>query len=239
VPLGRRISDVTYIVPGVSNSGSIGRQNPSIAGGSGLDNQYVIDGVNITNQGYGALGSYSIFHGSLGNATPFDFVKEVQVKTGGYEAEFGQSIGGVVNVITKSGTNVFRGSVFGYTRSKQLQGTWKQFQSVNGTVQTLSFQVHDAGVEVGAPVIRNRLFFFGAVDPQWETDTFQAPAGFSLFNTNGYDRERRNVSYAAKGAAQLSSSHRIDGSGRARIITGAVLVTAPTMVTLRSDGCDA
>ena len=45
-----------------------------------------IDGVNVTNQGYGALGSYSIVFGSLGNATPFDFVKEVQVKTGGYEA---------------------------------------------------------------------------------------------------------------------------------------------------------
>ena len=58
----------------------------------------MIDGVNVTNQGYGALGSYSIIFGSLGNATPFDFIQEVQVKTGGYEAEFGQSTGGVVNV---------------------------------------------------------------------------------------------------------------------------------------------
>ena len=49
----------------------------------------MIDGVNVTNQGYGALGSYSIVFGSLGNATPFDFIQEVQVKTGGYEAEFG------------------------------------------------------------------------------------------------------------------------------------------------------
>ena len=66
VPVGRRVSDVTYMSPGVSSSGAAGRQNPSIGGGSGLDNQYVIDGVNITNQGYGALGSYSIYHGSLG-----------------------------------------------------------------------------------------------------------------------------------------------------------------------------
>src|SRR5262249_20247618 len=71
--------------------------NPSMSGGSGLENQYVINGVNVTNQGYGALGSYSIVFGSLGNATPFDFIKDVQVKTGGYEAEFGQSTGGVVN----------------------------------------------------------------------------------------------------------------------------------------------
>ena len=116
VPVGRRVSDTLYMAPGVSTGGSVGSANPSISGGSGLENQYVIDGVNVTNQGYGALGSYSIVFGSLGNATPFDFVKEVQVKTGGYEAEFGQATGGVVNVVTKSGSNDVRGSVFGYAR---------------------------------------------------------------------------------------------------------------------------
>ena len=81
-----------------------------MSGGSGLENLYVVDGVNITNAGYGALGSYSIVFGSLGNGVPFDFVKETQVKTGGYEAEYGQATGGVVNVVTKSGTNALRGS---------------------------------------------------------------------------------------------------------------------------------
>jgi len=85
VPVGRRLSDTLYIAPGVSSSGTAGAANPSMAGGSGLDNQYVIDGVNVTNQGYGAFGAYSIEFGSLGNGTPFDFLQEVQVKTGGYE----------------------------------------------------------------------------------------------------------------------------------------------------------
>jgi hypothetical protein len=212
LPIGRRISDVSYMAPGVGNSGSVGRQNPSISGGSGLDNQYVIDGVNVTNQGYGAIGSYSIIFGSLGNAVPFDFFKEVQVKTGGYEAEFGQSLGGVVNVITKSGSNGFRGSAFGYTRPTGLEATWKQYQSEQGTVQTLSSQQHDVGVEGGGPVVKNRVFFFGAIDPQWETRTIQAPEGFPLLNADGYDRERRNVSYSAKGTAQLNNAHRIDAS---------------------------
>ena len=48
--------------------------------------------------------------GSLGNGTPYDFMQEVQVKTGGYEAEFGQATGGVVNVVTKSGSNDSRGA---------------------------------------------------------------------------------------------------------------------------------
>jgi carboxypeptidase family protein len=56
VPVGRDIGSTLYLAPGVSSSGTAGHANPSIAGGSGLDNQYVIDGVNVTNQGYGALG---------------------------------------------------------------------------------------------------------------------------------------------------------------------------------------
>ena len=212
VPIGRRVSDTLYMAPGVSSSGSAGSANPSISGGSGLDNQYVVDGVNVTNQGYGALGSYSIVFGSLGNATPFDFVKEVQVKTGGYEAEFGQSTGGVVNVITKSGSNDLRGSVFGYARPQGTEGTWTKYQSVNGTVQTLHTQLYDAGVEGGGPIVRNRVFFFGAIDPQWQTRTFQAPEGFPLFTTNGFDQKRHNTSYSAKGTWQITSGHRIDAS---------------------------
>src|SRR5207244_8863275 len=107
-PVGRRFSDTLYLAPGVSSSGNLGSANPSIGGSSGLENQYVVDGVNITNGGYGALGSYSIVFGSLGNGTPYDFMQEVQVKTGGYEAEFGQATGGVINVVTKSGSNTVK-----------------------------------------------------------------------------------------------------------------------------------
>jgi hypothetical protein len=212
IPVGRRFSDTLYIAPGVSSSGSAGTANPSISGGSGLDNQYVVDGVNVTNQGYGALGSYSIIFGSLGNATPFDFIKEVQVKTGGYEAEFGQSTGGVINVVTKSGSNDLRGSLFGYSRPKFVEGDWTQYQSTNGTLQTISTHVNDFGVEGGGPIVRNRAFFFGAIDPQWDTRTLHAPQGFPLESLGDVDRTRRNVSYSAKGTFQLSNAHRVDAS---------------------------
>ena len=102
--------------PASAPAARVGGANPSISGGSGLENQYVVDGVNITNSGYGALGSYSIVFGSLGNAHAVRLHQEVQVKTGGYEAEFGQATGGVINVVTKSGSNELRGSVFGYAR---------------------------------------------------------------------------------------------------------------------------
>jgi outer membrane receptor protein involved in Fe transport len=212
VPVGRRMSDTLYLAPGVASSGSAGRANPSISGGSGLDNQYVIDGVNVTNTGYGALGSYSIIFGSLGNSTPYDFIKEVQVKTGGYEAEYGQATGGVVNVVTKSGSNQLRGTAFGYTRPEQLEGGWKTFQTQNGTVQTLSNQLHDVGLEVSGRIIPNRLFFFGAINPAFETRTFQAPEGFPLEQDGGWDRKRQNTNYSAKVTYQIVSNHRIDAS---------------------------
>jgi len=212
LPVGRRFSDTLYLAPGVSTGGSVGVANPSIEGSSGLENQYVVDGVNITNGGYGALGSYSIVFGSLGNGTPFDFMQEVQVKTGGYEAEFGQATGGVINVITKSGSNTLKGSAFGYARPNRLESSYNTVQSVEGTVNVVASRLSDAGATAGGPVLRNRLFFFGAIDPQWQTSTFDAPNGFPLQALGDVDRNRRVTNYAAKGTWQATTGHRIDAS---------------------------
>ena len=212
LPVGRRFSDTLYLAPGVSTGGNVGIANPSVEGSSGLENQYVVDGVNITNGGYGALGSYSIVFGSLGNGTPYDFIQEVQVKTGGYEAEFGQATGGVINVITKSGSNVLKGSAFGYTRPHSLESAYKTVQSVEGTVNTMASRLSDVGAAVGGPILRNRPFFFGAIDPQWQTNTFNAPEAFPLQTLGGVSRDRRLTNYAAKGTWQVSSGHRLDAS---------------------------
>jgi hypothetical protein len=211
VPIGRRFSDALYIAPGVTNSGA-GAANPSIGGGSGLENQYVVDGVNITNTGYGALGSYSIYHGSLGNGVTYDFVNEIQVKTAGYEAEYGQSTGGVVNVLTKSGTNQLRGSLFGYARPTGLEADFTQIQTENGSINTAGTQTSDAGFTVGGPVLRDRIFFFGAYNPSWERRTVTAPAGFPLESLGEVDRKRHINSYSAKASGQLGNGHRIDAS---------------------------
>ncbi|MEZ5292021.1 MAG: TonB-dependent receptor [Vicinamibacterales bacterium] len=212
VPVGRRFTDTLYLAPGVSSSGSAGTANPSVSGGSGLDNLYVVDGVNITNTGYGAVGSYSIVFGSLGSATPFDFIKEVQVKTGGYQAEFGQSLGGVVNVVTKSGSNAINGSVFGYTQPNTLEADWKTYQSANGTVNTLHTQRSDVGIEAGFPLIQNKLFGFAAINPAWEKRTFIAPDDFPLRSLGEVDRDRTFLAYSGKLTWQAAAAHRLDAS---------------------------
>jgi hypothetical protein len=212
LPVLRRFSDALYIAPGVSSGGDVGAANPSVSGGSGLENQYVVDGVNITNQGYGALGSYSIIFGSLGNGTPFDFVKELQVNEAGYEAENAASTGGVVNVITKSGTNALRGSGFGYLSPSQLQNTFTQVNTTNGTINTSGTRTGDAGLEIGGPVMKDKLFFFGAFDPSLERTSRTAPVGFPLASLGALNRDRHIYNYAAKGTYQLNANHRIDAS---------------------------
>jgi len=212
VPVGRRVSDALYIAPGVSSGGQVGQANPSIAGGSGLENNYVIDGVNITNAGYGALGSYSIVFGSLGNGVPFDFVSAAQVKTGGYEAEYGQASGGVVNVITKSGTNQPLGSLFGYFRPNGLESPYDQVNTVNGTVNISGTSESDAGAAVGGPIIHDKLFVFGAIDAQRDRTLFVAPAGFPLTALGDVARDRRIMPYAAKVTWQAAPAQRIDAS---------------------------
>ena len=212
LPVGRRFSETLYLAPGVSTGGSVGEANPSVEGSSGLENQYVIDGVNITNGGYGALGSYSIVFGSLGNGTPYDFMQQVQVKTGGYGAEFGQATGGVINVVTKSGSNTLKGSAFGYARPQRLESGYETVQSIEGTVNTVGSSLSDAGATTGGPVLRNRVFFFGAIDPQWQTNTLEAPQGFALESLGRVDRDRHILNYAAKGTWQAASGHRIEAS---------------------------
>jgi hypothetical protein len=212
IPVGRRFSDALYLVPGVSSGGQVGNANPSIAGGSGLENNYIVDGVNITNAGYGALGSYSIVFGSLGNGVPFDFVKEAQVQTSGFSAEFGQSSGGVVDVVTRSGSNVLQGALFGYSRPKDAETAYTQVQAVNGTVNTVHTTNADVGVQLSGPVIKDKLFFFAAIDPQWQQTQFVAPNGFPLQGLGPVAQDRRIVSYAAKATYQLSPGQHIDAS---------------------------
>ena len=145
--------------------GTAGAANPSIAGGSGLDNHYVIDGVNVTNQGYGALGSYSIIFGSLGNATPFDFIA-------GSAGEDRRLRGRVRPVdrrrrqrITKSGTNTLHGRSSGTRGPTGWRATGRSSRASTAACRRSAHTRATAAPKAAVPIIRNKLFFFGAIDP--------------------------------------------------------------------------
>ncbi len=212
LPVGRNFTDTLYLVPGVSSSGGVGKANPSMSGASGLENSYVVDGVNITNAGYGGVGSYSIIFGSLGSGVTTDFIKETQVKTAGFEAEYGEATGGVVNVVTQSGSNDFHGSLFGYFKPSSLESSYKQLNSPNGTVNTTGQDGYDFGASLGGPLVKDKVFFFGSFNPQYQTRTFVAPQGFALASRGGIDRKRHTYAYAGKVTWQASANHKFDFS---------------------------
>ena len=213
IPSGRQLGDALYLVPGVSSGGLTGSSNPSIAGGAGLDNQFFIDGVNVSDNGFGSLGVYSRSYRGLGQGVTIEFIDEIQVKTGGYEAEYGQSTGGLVNVITKSGSNNLAGSVFGFYQGQGLEASRDGFADwTNGRSDVAYEQRNDFGVSLGGPVVRDKVFFFGAFNPQWNSRAYNAPAGFPLVSEGDSERTYRYLSYAAKGTFQLAPAHRLDVS---------------------------
>ncbi len=208
LPVGRAFTDTLYMLPGVSDSSYAGDANPSIGGASGLENNFIIDGVNASNAGFGAIGSYSRQLGSIGTGVTSDFIKETQVKTGGYEAEYGQASGGVVNVVTRSGGNEFHGAVFGYYQG--IESEYKHLDSPNGTVNTAGRNLSDVGISLGGPLMKDKLFFFGTFNPSWNILTRTAPTGFPLESLGEVDTTRKSYSYAGKLTWQAGSNHRFD-----------------------------
>ncbi len=129
--MGRGVTGLFYAAPGVASGGGTGTANPSISGATGLENNYIADGVSITDGAFGGIGVYSRVYGSLSSGINLSFVKEVQVKTGGFEAQYGKATGGIVQIVTKTGSNAFHGSVGGYVAPQQLEATRVQVDDLH------------------------------------------------------------------------------------------------------------
>jgi len=151
---GRGFEGTAGNQPGTHNDG-VGL---AVSGSTSLENRYLVDGIDITGLTYGTVG------------TPIlsEFIEEVEVIAGGYNAEWGRAIGGIVNVITRSGSNTFRGSVFGTISpgflAKRGQSTPVNASSID--VEANRAYAADFGVELGGPIIKDRLFFYVGFAPQ-------------------------------------------------------------------------
>jgi hypothetical protein len=161
LPVGRNLASTLTLAPGVASGLGTGAGNYAISGSSGLENSYIVDGVNITNTGYGGIGSYNIVYGSLGTGVTYDFLEEVQVKTGGIDAEYGQATGGVVNTVVKTGTNDLSGAVSfyasGYTDG--FQSTDLFVGAVNNAKGSWNdSSQYDLGLSIGGPIVKDKLF---------------------------------------------------------------------------------
>ncbi len=136
----------------------------AFSGSTALENRYLVDGIDITGLTFGTIG------------TPVlnEFIEEIEVISGGYNAEWGRAIGGIVNVVTKTGSNTLKGSVFGSLSPGFLAKAAAATPTNANSIDIESNRAYDAsfGFDLGGPVIQDRLWFYVGVAPQLSQTTY-------------------------------------------------------------------
>jgi hypothetical protein len=216
IPVTRGIAGLFYLSPGVASGGGTGSSNPSISGGSGLENLYIADGVNITDQAFGGLGVFSRTYRSLGTGINLSFVKEVQVKTGAYEPQYGRATGGIVQIVTKSGSKDYHGALTGFFGPQGLEATRLQRDDVrfNKVGKTLGVSNYDISGEMGGyvPGMRDHVFFFGSINPTYQRTTVIAPPALFLGSFGEMSLKTNTMNYAGKVTLRANDNHQFEVS---------------------------
>jgi hypothetical protein len=156
---GRQFLDLALLVPGVSptntastqlfaETSAVPGQGVSIGSQRNFSNNFIVDGLSANDDAAGLSGiPYTV-----------DAVEQFQVVTSGGQAELGRALGGYVNVVTKSGTNVFHGDGYGYFRDDSLNAP----NPLTGSRLPMSQKQY--GVSLGGPLVKNRTFYFANVE---------------------------------------------------------------------------
>lgn len=160
---GRRNYDsVLGMVPGALGSSVAGGGdvNPTFSGSIGNENKYLIDGINTT----------QTTQGFLGTQLTLEFVRETDVVTAGYNAEYGGATGAIINVITKSGSNKFHGGAWLFALPYQLYPP-----ATAGNREALAFSTKrqwalDFGFDLGGPIWKDKIWFFVGFTPSLSRD---------------------------------------------------------------------
>jgi len=134
----------------------------SAAGATGNENRFYVDGVDVTEpiRGFSSI------------QLPYNLVREIEVKTGGYEAEYRATLGGIQNMVTYAGGNEWHGQLFGFYTG---DGLAREERTSIFDRPGDSFTEYDVGLSVGGPLVRNKLWFFGAYNPTFLNRDVETP----------------------------------------------------------------
>jgi outer membrane receptor protein involved in Fe transport len=212
LPTGRNYASVTMIMPGVQSQYDPEMPDGiSVYGSSGAENAYYIDGVNTT----------GVELAVQGKQLNFEFIQELQVKAGGYMAEFGRATGGMINVITKSGGNEFSGDLFAYYDIDSLRSDFKS-DVVDAARVTRSYLVdaytrQDFGINLGGPIVKDKLWFWAAYDRVDDDEDQVLTKDFTAFGGPPIDTvyvasQKRDL-WAGKVTWRLGQNHTLIASG--------------------------
>ncbi len=137
---------------------------PAFSGASSLENRYIVDGIDITGLTYGNIG------------TPIlnEFIEDLEVVTGGYNAEYGRATGGIVNIVTRNGTDQFRGSIFGIYQPGFLAAKAQTTPINNSSIDLTADKAYllNVGVEMGGPIIEKHLWWYLGIAPQLDSTDY-------------------------------------------------------------------
>lgn len=161
VPVVRGVTAAALLAPGTVGADSRYGNVASFGGASAAENQYYINGFPVTNALTG-LGFAEL---------PFDAIDQQQVLTGGYGAEYGRSTGGVVNIVTKSGTNEWKGGVFSYWSPRKLEDSPRDIYLSQNPYASDSGELYQDrsdnrststtyGAYISGPLIKDKLFMY-------------------------------------------------------------------------------
>lgn len=190
IPSGRSYQDVVGQTAGV-----VGGGNPSSGGASGNENTFLLDGINVTDP---VTGTFSLNFN-------FDAIEEIEVITGGYDPEYGESLGAVVSVVTKSGGNQLEVIANGFYSN----GSWgprmdARYAPDGALISPTGFdetaQTGAAGITISGPIVKDRIWFLGSYE---YNRTLYSNVGIAL------PRDFDSHYFFGKLTAQPSSAHRV------------------------------
>ena len=164
LPVDRNYRSMVSLLP-QANTSYFGDE-VNVAGATGFENKYFVDGVEVTDPLIGASGT----------SLPYNFIREIEVKGGGYEADSRSALGGILNVLTYSGTNDLHGSAFGFYTSNRFAG---HRQVGLSDPAEGGFSNYDVGFGLGGPIVRDQLWFFVAYNPTFARRDVDVP-GFGI-----------------------------------------------------------
>lgn len=161
LPKGTNFSSLLKISPATRPEPLTG--GFQVDGASGSENTFIIDGQEVTNAVSGTL--------DTNTNLPFQLVQEIQVKSSGFEAEYGGATGGVINVVTRGGSNDFRGEFGTQIRPGKLQPVSRPILNLGDELEYIQpLRESSLGffptATLGGPIVKDRVWFFGSYTPQ-------------------------------------------------------------------------
>lgn len=173
VPTARDYLSVLQFAPGVSGTG-----NPNMHGGSSYSNQYLVDGVNTTDP---TTNTFSMNFN-------YDAIEELEILTGGFHPRYGNVSGGVVNIVTKSGSNDFKLDSSVYYTGRLLQVDSPDEQLIPEDKRRNFWNV-SANLNVGGPIIEDRLWYFFSTEYNYSVS--QLPSQSPIEILDGVEKPER------------------------------------------------